>query len=62
MGTAQLAGNLVLLDYTPIVGNSFTVVTASVIEDHFDTIPAGMVKTDYPDHVTVTQVEPPPGD
>ncbi len=60
-GNAQLSGNLILLGYTPAVGDSFTVVTAGSIGDHFDTIPDGMEETDGPTSVTVTQVDPPAG-
>ncbi len=60
-GTAQLSGNLILLNYTPVVGDAFTVVTAGAVSGHFDTIPDGMEETDGPTSVTVTQVNPPAG-
>ncbi len=60
-GAAQLSGNLILLNYAPVVGASFVVVTAGSISGHFDTIPDGMEETDGPDTVTVTQVQPPAG-
>ncbi len=54
-GKAQLSGTLLLLGYTPKVGAKFTVVTAGSIGADFDTIPHGMVETDGPTSVTVTQ-------
>lgn len=58
-GNAQLAGNLVLMGPAPPVGTTYTVVKAGSIARHFDTIPNGMVETDGPTAVTVTQAQPP---
>jgi hypothetical protein len=59
-GTAQLSGTLVLPGYdTPMVGDSFTVVTAGALSGHFDSIPDGMVETDTSTTASVTQVSPP---
>lgn len=58
-GTASLSGSLVLLNYTPVVGDSFDVVVAAAIEHHFDSVPSGMVETDTATTATVTQTSPP---
>jgi hypothetical protein len=59
-GTASLSGTLELLDYTPVVGDSFTVVTAAKGRyAHFDSVPDGMVESDGPTSASVTQVQPP---
>ena len=60
-GMATLSGTLELLNYTPVVGDSFVVVTAAGgVQDHFDSVPAGMVETDGPTTASVTQETLPP--
>lgn len=60
-GMATLSGTLELLNYTPVVGDSFVVVTAAGgVQDHFDSVPAGMVETNTPTTASVTQETLPP--
>lgn len=58
-GVPLLPGSPPPPGFVPPVGAAFLVVIAGAVADHFDSIPDGMVETDGPNTVTVTQINPP---